>query len=137
MRENERWQAKWHGLQDVLGPKWSVHVLRLLSDGPCGFNEIEGELDGLTAPMLSQRLKELRCHGFVERTVAETSPPTTSYSLTDQGERVAVHLRELESLVELRDRATEAGRVEDCLDTAAECRTEALADGCVTVGDGC
>ena len=137
MTENEGWQAKWHGLQDVLGPKWTLHLLRLLSEGPSGFNEIERELDGLTAPMLSQRLKELRCHGFVERTVAETSPPTASYSLTEQGERVAVHLRELESMVELRNRAAEAGEAEDCSDASAECRTEALADGCVTVGDGC
>ena len=137
MTENNGWQAKWHGLQDVLGPKWTFHLLRLLSEGPSGFNEIERELDGLTAPMLSQRLKELRCHGFVERTVAETSPPTTSYSLTDQGERVAVHLRELESMVDLRNRATEEGRPGDCSAAATECRTEALADGCVTVGDGC
>ena len=79
MSENEQWQAIWHGLQDMLGPKWTLHILRLLSEGPQGFNAMQREIGGLTAPMLSQRLKELRCHGLVERMVAETTPPTTTY----------------------------------------------------------
>jgi DNA-binding HxlR family transcriptional regulator len=137
MGENEQWQAKWHGLQDILGPKWTMHILRLLSDGSHGFNAIQTELDGLTAPMLSQRLKELRCHGLVERTVTETSPPSTTYSFTDHGAEIATHLRELEPLVELHDRTADDRQTENCSETAAECRTEALPDGCVTVVDQC
>ena len=137
MGENEQWQAKWHGLQDILGPKWTMHILRLLSDGSHGFNAIQSELTGLTAPMLSQRLKELRCHGLVERTVAETSPPTTTYSLTDHGAQIATHLRELEPLVELHDRTADDRQTENCSGTSTECRTEALPNGCVTVVDQC
>lgn len=137
MSENEQWQAKWHGLQDVLGPKWALHILRLLSEESYGFNDMQTELSGLTAPMLSQRLKELRCHGLVERTVAETSPPTTSYSLTDQGNQIATHLRKLEPLVELHDRAADDSLSEGCSDTSMECRTEALTDGYITVGNQC
>ncbi|MFA9516177.1 winged helix-turn-helix transcriptional regulator [Halopenitus sp. H-Gu1] len=136
MGENERWQEKWHGLQDVLGPKWSLHILRLLSEGSHGFNAIQHELSGLTAPMLSQRLTELSCHGLIERTVEETRPPTTAYSLTEQGAQVATHLRELESLVELHGR-TDGDRRQDCSETSEECRNEALSDGCVTVVDQC
>lgn len=137
MSENEQWQTKWHGLQDILGPKWTLHILRLLSEKSCGFNEIQSELSGLTPPMLSQRLKELRCHGLVERTVVETAPPTTTYSLTDQGNRVATHLRKLEPLVEIYDRAADDNQPDSCSDISAECRTEALTDRCVTVGDQC
>lgn len=137
MNANEQWEAKWHGLQDILGPKWSFHILRLLSEKPYGFNEIQTELSGLTAPMLSQRLKELRCHGFVERTVAETSPPTTTYSLSDQGNQVAIHLQELEALVELQNRGVEDSHPDGCCDASIECRTEALTEGCVTVGNHC
>lgn len=137
MSGNEHWQAKWHGLQDVLGPKWALHILRLLSEGPYGFNAIQNELGGLTAPMLSQRLKELRCHGLVERTVVETSPPTTTYSLSERGEQIAGHLRNIEPLVELHDRAGDEQQTDDCSGTATECRTEALPDGCVTVLDRC
>ena len=137
MGENEQWQATWHGLQDILGPKWTLHILRLLSEESYGFNAIQNELSGLTAPMLSQRLKELRCHGLVERTVRETSPPTTTYSLTDQGTQIAMHLRELESLVELHDQTGEGSQTEGCSEASTDCRTEALADGCVTVVDQC
>ena len=137
MSENEQWQAKWHGLQDILGPKWTLHILRLLSEESYGFNEIQTELSGLTAPMLSQRLKELRCHGLVERTVAETSPPSTTYSLTDQGNQIATHLRKLEPMVELHNRAADTSQPEGCSDKSTECRTEALTDGCVTVGNQC
>jgi len=137
MNKNEQWQAKWHGLQDILGPKWTFHILRFLSEEPYGFNEIQTELNGLTAPMLSQRLKELRCHGFVERTVAETSPPTTAYSLTDQGKQIAIHLQKLEPLVELQNRTADHSQSKCCSDASIECRTEALTDGCVTVRDRC
>ena len=130
------WEATWHGLQDVLGPKWTFHILRLLSTEPHGFNAIRDELDGLTAPMLSKRLKELDCHGFVDRTVEATTPPTTTYALTTEGRRMAMQLRELESLVELHDPAQGT----DCSagpEVADNCRDEALREGCVTVVDRC
>ena len=92
---------------------------------------IRDELDGLTGPMLSQRLKELACHGLVERAVEPTTPPTTTYSLTEQGSEITAHLRELESLVELRDDATQ----QQCVDEFENCRNEALDDGCLTVSD--
>ena len=140
------WKTTWHGLQDVLGPKWTFHILRLLSTEPRGFTEIRNELDGLTAPMLSKRLKELRCHGFVERTVEATTPPTTSYALTRDGKQIAMQLRELESLVELHGRPTDpdaepdSGHGADCenrSNATDNCRGEALSEGCVTVVDQC
>ena len=136
MAETERWQQTWHGLQDILGPKWTFHILRLLSEDSHGFNAIVDALDGLTAPMCSQRLKELTCHGLVERTVTDTTPPTTTYALTDQGAEIAGHLQQLESLVELKERPERATHSEDCT-SSTECRTEALTDGCVTVDDRC
>ena len=113
MGEDEQWQAKWHGLQDILWPKWTLHILRLLSEAPHGFNAMQRELNGLSAPMLSQRLKELRCHGLVERMVANTTPPETTYSLTEQGAEIAMRLRELEPLVELHNREDET-EADDC-----------------------
>lgn len=136
MSENEQWQATWHGLQDILGPKWTLHILRLLSEGPHGFNAMQRELDGLTAPMLSQRLKELRCHGLVERMVAETTPPTTTYLLTEQGTEIATQLRELEPLVELHEYGDDP-ETDGCTPTSLECRDEALTTGCVTTVDRC
>ncbi len=91
----------------------------------------------MTEPVLSQRLKELRCHGLVERSVEETSPPTTTYSLTDQGNQIVTQLRKLEPLVELHNRAADDSQPEGCSSMSAECQTEAFTDRCVTVSDQC
>lgn len=130
---NDADRRTWHGLQDVLGPKWSMHVLRLLLAEPRGFNAILEALPGLSAPVLSRRLDELQCHGLVDRSVAPTTPPTTTYSLTDGGERVATLLRDLEPLVELRDDCAD----DDCGCGTGECRDEALGRGCLTAVPCC
>lgn len=98
---DDRWRELWHGLNDTLGRKWGVHVLRLLADEPRGFNALRRALDGPTAKTLSARLSELRCVGLVERHVEATSPPSTRYDLTPAGERFAAVLRGLEREVEL------------------------------------
>ena len=63
-----------------------------------GFNEMERSLHGITSTMLSRRLKQLETEGIVSRTVAETTPPTTTYRLTRTGEELAEILREIERL---------------------------------------
>ena len=100
--EPEReWQRTWHAVRDVLGSKWAFHVVRALGVSERGFNDLKRELDGVTAKTLSERLGELRCLGFVEREVHPTSPPTTTYRLTEHGERLAAIMGEVESLVEV------------------------------------
>ncbi|WP_435363815.1 winged helix-turn-helix transcriptional regulator [Haloarchaeobius sp. DYHT-AS-18] len=94
------WETRWHAIRQLLGRKWSFHVVRLLNDGPRGFSELESELEGMTATMLSRRLDELQCSGLVERRVRATSPPSTSYRLTAGGEHVATALRSLEAATE-------------------------------------
>ncbi|MEF8843787.1 MAG: helix-turn-helix domain-containing protein [Haloarculaceae archaeon] len=47
--------------------------------------ETQRAIDGVTATMLSRRLKELECHGFVEKHVEPTTPPSTTYELTENG----------------------------------------------------
>lgn len=97
------WQTTWHSLHDLLGAKWTGHVLRLLTDGSRGFNEMKAEIDGMTATMLSRRLAELECHGLVDRTVEATTPPRTRYVLTDRGVAFADRLRALEDVVRVAD----------------------------------
>lgn len=122
------WQPTWHALRDLLGAKWSVHVLRLLSADAYGFNELKRELDGMTATMLSRRLGELECHGLVDRSVEATTPPTTTYRLTARGRRFTAALEKLESLVETVD----CERERDC-ETAAESACVGTDDRCLTV----
>jgi DNA-binding HxlR family transcriptional regulator len=95
------WQRTWHALRDVLGSKWAFHVVRALAHEECGFNALERALDGVTAKTLSERLHELRCLGFVEKEVHATTPPTTTYHLTEHGHRLAAVMENLEALVEV------------------------------------
>lgn len=97
------WQRTWHGLWDILGCKWTFHVVRLLSTDERGFNEMERELQGITSTMLSRRLKQLDREGIVSRTVEDTTPPTTTYRLTETGRELARILREIERLNPVRE----------------------------------
>lgn len=131
--EETEWQTAWHSIRDILGSKWSLHILRVLNSDSYGFNELKREIDGMTAAMLSRRLKELRCHGLVERTVEETTPPTTTYQLTDAGDRFATLLREMEELVLLNE-GTADGTSRACEnDSELVCATGDPDELCVTV----
>lgn len=96
--ETPEWQRTWHGLFDILGCKWTFHIIRLLSIDAHGFNEMERRLCGITSTMLSRRLKQLEAEGIVRKEVAETSPPSTSYDLTEVGEELSRILQEIEEL---------------------------------------
>ena len=94
------WQETWHHVHAVLGRKWAFHVLRALSDGEHGFNELKRRL-GVTAKPLSERLSELRCVGLVERDVTPNTPPESHYRLTADGERFVSALLRVEELVDV------------------------------------
>lgn len=69
----------WHGLHDLLGRKWTAHVLLTLAEER-GFNEIECAHLGLTPKVLAARLDALCARGFVDRQVHATPPPRTTYA---------------------------------------------------------
>jgi DNA-binding HxlR family transcriptional regulator len=106
------WHDDWHDLRSILGCKWTAHVLRLLLTEARGFNEIQREFDGLTATMLSRRLKQLTAAGMVNRELLPESPPRTRYELTEDGRELAQILRQLEAFVPL-DAEGSGSRVND------------------------
>jgi DNA-binding HxlR family transcriptional regulator len=64
----------------------------------CGFNEMQRRLDGITATMLSRRLDQLEAEGIVKKSTGPTSPPASTYRLTETGRELAEILREIEKL---------------------------------------
>lgn len=100
---DDDWRRTWHAIRDLFGSKWAFHVLRSLATEEHGFNDLKRDLDGVTAKTLSERLRELRCLGFVEREVHTTSPPTTTYRLTDAGNSLAAIMGDVESLIEVAE----------------------------------
>lgn len=73
-----------HGL-DLVGGRWAMLVVRELLLGPKRFTDLRAGMPGASADMLTQRLRELRESGIVQR--RKLPPPAGAwvYELTDWG----------------------------------------------------
>lgn len=83
-----------------LTTKWSVLVLRCLSEGVHRFSELKQRIEGISEKMLSQTLKTLEQDGFLIRTVYPVVPPKVEYQLTIMGSQVANKMVELVGWIE-------------------------------------
>ena len=70
---------------DLVGGKWKLPITHALAGGPLRFKELQREIGGVTARMLSKELKELELNQLIKREVFATSPVTVEYSLTEYG----------------------------------------------------
>lgn len=70
---------------DVISGKWKLPIIFALTFGDKRFKEMERDIHGITAKMLSKELKDLELNDLVKRTVYDTMPVTVEYSLTDYG----------------------------------------------------
>ena len=93
---------------EIISGKWTLLVIRDLTDGPRRFCELERSLDGISPRTLSLRLRALEDHGVVERHTYPEVPPRVEYVLTDKGK----------ALVPLIDGMCEYGREWLALDGA-------------------
>ena len=75
--------------RDVLariGDKWSVAVIHALGAArTLRFNELRGQVDGISQRMLTVTLRGLERDGLVVRTVYPEVPPRVEYALTPLG----------------------------------------------------
>jgi DNA-binding HxlR family transcriptional regulator len=74
-----------HEAAELVGRRWTAAVLYALSHGLHRFSEIEAAIPGVSARLLTERLRELEDAGVVER-VAVPSSSRHTYQLTDKGE---------------------------------------------------
>ena len=70
---------------DILGGKWKIPIVGVLSHGKMRFTELKNEIEGITPKMLSKELKDLELNDLVKRTVVDTRPVTVEYELTEYG----------------------------------------------------
>jgi len=82
---------------ELVGKRWSSGILLALGTGAERFSEIERRVEGLSARMLSVRLRELEAAGLVERVVAPTTPVSISYRLSERGHEL---LRSLQPMAQ-------------------------------------
>jgi len=74
---------------DLLGGKWKLPIIVGLLDGPKRFKQLQRDVTGITAKMLSKELKELEVNGLLTRHVeADTVPVSVTYTLAPYGEHV-------------------------------------------------
>jgi DNA-binding HxlR family transcriptional regulator len=78
-----------------IGDKWTVYVVRLLSDGTMRFNEIKRAIPAISQRMLTLTLRGLERDGLVARTVYPTIPPRVDYELTELGRTLIATLSAL------------------------------------------
>lgn len=77
----------------LLAGAWTPQIVWALSAGPRRFSELRADLPGVSAKMLTARLRLLEDRRLVTRTDMPTSPPTVDYALTDLGQELLPVIR--------------------------------------------
>ena len=73
----------------AVGDRWTLLVVAALLDGPRRFGELQRELPGIAANVLTQRLRQLERDGLVRRTYYPEIPPRVEYEISDLGRSLA------------------------------------------------
>jgi DNA-binding HxlR family transcriptional regulator len=72
-------------LRMLMGP-WTTYILyNLKTHGPQRFGELKRRVAGISAKMLTERLRTLEGASLVRRDYEATIPPKVTYSLTQRG----------------------------------------------------
>ena len=83
-----------HALE-LIGERWALLVMRELMFGPRRFSVLKGDLPGISANVLSQRLGELEQRGLVRRTRLAPPASVQVYEATGWGYEAAPVIRSL------------------------------------------
>lgn len=67
-----------------ISKKWTLFIIRTMSQGACCYSEIEKKLSDINPSILSSRLKELQDFGFVEKKIISDNPVKIQYILTEK-----------------------------------------------------
>ena len=70
---------------EIVCGKWTLLLVRDLSEGNSRFCELERSLAGISPRTLSLRLRALEEEGIVRRTTYAEVPPRVEYALTEKG----------------------------------------------------
>jgi DNA-binding HxlR family transcriptional regulator len=70
---------------EIVCGKWTLLLIRDLSEGRSRFCELERSLQGISPRTLSLRLRALEEEGIVARSTYPAVPPRVEYALTEKG----------------------------------------------------
>jgi len=85
-------------LRLIMGP-WTTYILWLIqSHGPMRFGEIKKQMPGISAKVLTERLRMLEAAGVLYREQEATIPPKVTYGFTGRGTELKKVLGSLDAL---------------------------------------
>ncbi len=90
-------------LEDILGCKWSLSVLRAIQLGICRPGALTRHIEGLTTKVLNQRLKKMVRYTILEKHSFAEIPPRVEYKLTNFGVKIGLILDDIATLQEEMD----------------------------------
>lgn len=73
---------------NIIGDRWTLLIVHEILVGNTMFNEIKKSLNGISANLLSERLKYLEEEGLIKTELYSTHPPRYRYTLTESGEEL-------------------------------------------------
>jgi DNA-binding HxlR family transcriptional regulator len=85
-------------LEDVLGCRWTIAVLRAVARGVNRPGALQRHIEGISAKVLSDRLRNFTRAGVFERIQFPEIPPRVEYHLTTFGRKFLRLLQEVERL---------------------------------------
>lgn len=87
------------GLLELLTRPWTLHILWALGQkGPMRFGVLKRSIDGISARVLTERLRTLEEQGFVFRHYEQTIPPSVTYGITDRMHDIEKVFAQLEAV---------------------------------------
>lgn len=91
-------RSSYRQLEEVVGCKWSVSVLQAIAEGVSRPGALERHIAGISTKVLGERLHKLTAYGLLSRHVYPEVPPRTEYTLTENGNKLAAIIAQLQRL---------------------------------------
>lgn len=96
-------------LRLLMGP-WTTYILYVLrTRGPTRFGELKRQVGGVSAKMLTERLRLLETAAVVRRDYVPTIPPQVTYSLAPRGRELAGVIDQLDRIAQRWSKEEAAG----------------------------
>jgi len=110
-------------LRVLMGP-WTTYILYVLrTNGPTRFGELKRRVAGISAKVLTERLRMLVAADIIQRHYEPTIPPQVTYALAPRG-------RELADIIDRLDQVAKKWQTEDMAsEQKVAARTPAAAVG--------
>jgi DNA-binding HxlR family transcriptional regulator len=90
-----------HALLQLLMGQWTAYILWILqTQGPTRFGALKRSIPGVSAKMLTERLRQLETAGIIYRKCVASRPPQVTYGLALRGTELTSVLETLNQIAQ-------------------------------------